>query len=372
MSQANPPNDLNPQRVGWFYIHDDAQVGPLSDVDLLKAANLGQVTPDTLVWRHDFENWIEAAQVPLLTKSLVFRAALKRALIKAKQTEPKTDFIPKEAPSAEHSEPAASKSVAEEPIAEEVPLEHELGDAVGDDELSEAVVDAQQVREILQRTSYYPTERSIPPASLTTPPPVQLDLPQRIARFPKLALVIGAGVLSVAATTLFMLRTNRDELVIDYVTEPTAEYRAQAQPSAIISSGSTQSQAALSAQDTTLFAQPTTNTIPALPKDSFVTIESGSLEPSLLRNKLERARPVFDAQCWSRYRVPGRASPKNPSIEVTLSVDHLGNVYDVDTTKAPPSFRGAGLCIIGRIRGWKFPPADRSSRATITVSRFAP
>jgi hypothetical protein len=367
MSQTNPPSDSNPQRVGWYYIHDDAPVGPLSDTDLLKAANLGQVTPDTLVWRHDFENWIEAAQVPLLTKSLVFRAAVKRALLNAKPTQSKTDLVPKETPSAENTEPVASK-----PVAEEVPLDQELGDAVGDDELSEAVVDAQQVREILQRTSYYPTERTIPPASYTTPPPVQLDQRPRIARFPKLSLFVGAGVLSVAATTLLILRTNRDELVIDYATEPTAEYRAQAQSSAISSPGSAQLKTAISASETTLSANPTTNTIPALPNDSFVTIESGSLEPSLLRNKLERARPVFDAQCWSRYRVPGRQSPKNPSIEVTLSVDHLGNVYDVDTTKAPPSFRGAGLCIIGRIRGWKFPPADRSSRATITVSRFAP
>lgn len=47
----------------WFIIVDHQIEGPYSFFDLQRDARL---TPDTMVWREDFENWLPIHQVPEL------------------------------------------------------------------------------------------------------------------------------------------------------------------------------------------------------------------------------------------------------------------------------------------------------------------
>ncbi|MGE5783458.1 MAG: hypothetical protein ACM3ZE_02670, partial [Myxococcales bacterium] len=90
----------------------------------------------------------------------------------------------------------------------------------------------------------------------------------------------------------------------------------------------------------------------------------------LLNAKLQRALPMFDEQCWNKLRVRVPNVPSNPSIRVEMSIDRDGNVYAIDATKSPRGYWGVGPCIIGRMRGWKFPRAEGGSRASVTVARI--
>ena len=47
----------------WFVIIENQQLGPYSLLDLKREARF---TPDTLVWRKDFKEWIKARFVPEL------------------------------------------------------------------------------------------------------------------------------------------------------------------------------------------------------------------------------------------------------------------------------------------------------------------
>jgi hypothetical protein len=95
----------------------------------------------------------------------------------------------------------------------------------------------------------------------------------------------------------------------------------------------------------------------------------GPLDRSLFLRHLNHALRVFDEQCWDAVRVPGAHVEKNPSVRMELFVDITGHVYDINSSKPPPGYRGAGRCIAGRMRGWKFPWAESGTRAVIIVNR---
>lgn len=361
MTQQCPPKSSEPGAVAWYFVQDDAQVGPVSEASLLDAVNTGKIIPDTLVWQLDFENWVEAIEIPLLaTHPLFCKPRHQRALPQPFPEHPESTM------GRANAKPTASELAPSipDPISESGHTLPDLGDALTDDEAVETTIDVAQAREILQRTSTYPPGRSIPPASHTTPPSSgRSPILERFFRVPERPIVVGAGVLSVAITAVFVRCSHVESRDFDNV-RPLSPQVLKA-PLAETTSAPVSSQSTISAVRVTRPPSPTTT------KAAVIRIESGPLEPSLFESKLQRARPVFDAQCWIAYRVPGRSTPKNPSIDVSLSIDRFGNVYDVSSSKAPPSYRGAGLCIIGRIRGWKFPHAERGTHATLTVARFA-
>ncbi len=47
----------------WFYLVDGKQFGPVTAAEFVRLCATGRVTPDTLVWRHGFVNWIPFSQL---------------------------------------------------------------------------------------------------------------------------------------------------------------------------------------------------------------------------------------------------------------------------------------------------------------------
>lgn len=53
----------------WFYIKDNQQVGPLSEQQILQAAESGDITHDTLMWTDQMEDWAPYSSVQDRIKS---------------------------------------------------------------------------------------------------------------------------------------------------------------------------------------------------------------------------------------------------------------------------------------------------------------
>jgi len=47
----------------WYYTHEGQQYGPIAESDLVPMFESGQVTPDTMVWNEELENWVSARDV---------------------------------------------------------------------------------------------------------------------------------------------------------------------------------------------------------------------------------------------------------------------------------------------------------------------
>ncbi len=56
MSRTTSP--VSASRPVWFYLIGSQQVGPVTQQQLLQLSAAGQITPETLVWRDGFDNWV--------------------------------------------------------------------------------------------------------------------------------------------------------------------------------------------------------------------------------------------------------------------------------------------------------------------------
>jgi hypothetical protein len=300
-----------PAEAQWYYQRDGVEVGPVSEPSLLARAKLGQITPDTPIWQAAIGRWREAKSVPLV---------------------------------------AAHLGQRDELLETDVPLEpQDLNEAVSDEEAAEPFVDIQQAREILKRSSVYPSERSIPPASHTPMPTPVRKLPRLPMGVPQL---VGLGGACLIAATLVVVFVSRQPETPDYEAAPPAERRASlaATPQGVIP----------------IASNPTAKTEP--PAESGI-VSAGSLDAQLLASQLQHALPILDRQCWERLRVPVGEVTKHPSLRINLSLDRQGRIYDIESSKDPLGYRGVGHCIIGRIRGWRFPPGEQGTHAVINVGR---
>lgn len=344
----------HPEEVDWYYLDDGVQVGPLSERSLIGAARQNRIGPATLIWQRGFTHWKQAATIPMVAVNLGAGACAEEEVLGLGDS---TD--------------SAS------------PMPATLGDAVNDDEAAEPPVDLQQVRAILQRasrppperasstrTSRPPQERTIPPASVSTNPPGPMRTlqPRRLGQWiPLAAIPLAIGVVGVVLITRATRRSSAPSVAVEARAEasnPSASGSGAPGPRALDGDASSQSAAD--------HATPNTNATPesaALASD-LASVISGSLDVQILNAKLQRALPMFDQQCWDRLRVHVPRADSNPAIRVEMSIDRNGNVYAIEASKSPRGYWGAGPCIIGRMRGWKFPRAESGSRATVTVSRI--
>ena len=48
----------------WFYGKDNAQHGPVSDLEIRNLISTGQITEDTIIWREGMTDWIPLKDVP--------------------------------------------------------------------------------------------------------------------------------------------------------------------------------------------------------------------------------------------------------------------------------------------------------------------
>lgn len=338
--------------VGWYYLREGVRVGPLSERDLLDTATRGEITPDTLVWQPSFlQRWKPAASIPMIAVSLGCFGQLSRDRSATWSRRTNQDQQPIR---QTFSEAALQRLTPED-----------LGDAVNDEEAAEPILDTQQMHEILERASRYPPECSIPPATLR-------DSLRPAARSPKKHLGVGylftigtgsvligvAGVLSLAIP-----RHSSEDAAPRGSSEPRHEARLAALPKAHFAAAPIPSAAADGASQRQVTDAATTARTPR------VSVSSGTLDAQAFETRLQRARPMFDRQCWDRLRLRLDNVTEHPEVRVEISVDRTGHVYDVVSSKAPRGYHGAGLCIIGRMRGWHFPRTDGSTHAIVTVAR---
>lgn len=382
-SESSVPHSAD---VEWFYLHDDVQIGPVSEERLMHAVKQGLVKPDTPVWQKAFDRWKAAANIPMIAINLRENGATLPSEFPnlSRRTGP-TQLATRQADGPFVTQPPAVHLIDDEAVLD-------LDDAVTEDEAVEPVIDAQQVREILERTSRNPPERSIPPASVTSTPTSSGVRARKPWGNPRLVSLAGASLLTIAAFAAWTGGESQGRQhpadaaasAASVASAPTIDARLVKPEAPLELDGSRKTSlpsilkgAELRAPTPTaeVLAKVATPDAPqagsteSVQASELVRVESGLLDAQLFVKKLKRALPMFDQQCWDKARAPVGTVDKNPSITIELAVDRLGNVYDIKSSKAPEGYRGAGHCIIGRIRGWKFPRMDQGSRAVMTVAR---
>jgi hypothetical protein len=98
-----------------------------------------------------------------------------------------------------------------------------------------------------------------------------------------------------------------------------------------------------------------------------VVITEGPLPPGVFQKQLDAAAPMFDEQCWQRVRATEGEVAERPSISIELGVSAWGQLEKLVAGEAPAGYRGVGRCIVGRIRGWKFPRAKARTLVTLRI-----
>lgn len=335
-----------PAEVAWYYLHGGEQVGPITEEELLRAARDRSIEPETLVWQQAYDRWKHASQVPMIAVTMGY---------------PISSIRIDQVPSPRRTEP--TKPASQEPAANDASEPQELTDAITDDEAADPIIDVEQAREILDRASLVAPERSIPPAHY-------VSIPAPDARVVSMAgsktLRVVAGAVSLLAGMLIVIITARQP-----EREQTAPPAQAAQPVApAVATGDSGQRAVaepMPLKESTGHVDPPAD-LPV--QQQTVVVTRGTLDVQLVLNKLKHGLPMFDDQCWDRLRSPVGPVEKHPSVRIDISVDRLGNVYELQSTDPPSGYRGVGRCIIGRMRGWKFPRAEQGSHAVITVARI--
>jgi hypothetical protein len=378
-------NSTKPQplKVGWYYERDGSVVGPVTDARLRYAAKYGHIKPDTLIWREDLEQWIEATKLPLT--AAVWNRLPSSPSIEPTSTEIRPIRLPVESDKPPPEEMTASTDVQSQvtTVEDDTVVEEPLRDAVTDDEVVEPHIDIQMARAIVERTSGRPPPPSIAPSSITNRPAPSLGPLRDAAKAQVTSLLksprrLGIGavcvLMVVAALVLLMHPRAKSHQAVgitpkapaavqspsagDSLTVPLDANPAQQPALAVTPTGST----AASAES----QQPAAAAV--LSPDRLVTIE-GPLDAALFAQHLRRSSLIFDEQCWTVYRVPGVKPDGHPSVNIEIDIDRAGRVYDATSGKAPKGYKGVGRCIAGRMRGWKFPAAASGTHAVVTVRR---
>ena len=59
----------------WFYGLNNKQHGPISKNELIRLLNENVLSPDTLVWNEDLDNWTAASQVEELSAEIAVKVS---------------------------------------------------------------------------------------------------------------------------------------------------------------------------------------------------------------------------------------------------------------------------------------------------------
>jgi hypothetical protein len=368
--------DSQSATAGWYYMDREGVVaGPVSEEAILQAAKSGEITQDTLIWQQDFDNW-QAANGVSLTAAIFGREpnVIEPTAIRRRVEPPRPAAkVPKAAPDAAAPQPLA------ELTSDDLQVIEALNDAVTDEEGAIPVVDFNLAREIVDRVSGIPprpTERSIPPSSFSWyPPPDKAQLLSLLGRHRQIGIVAASLLVAVVVFLLVpRLHSRKVQAPVPAVSMVTDKRIAS---DAVQLIGGGEPRAAMGPERFAVSSAASVSPGPSASNEfnttkslseSIVTVD-GPLDRTLFLRHLNHALRVFDEQCWDAVRVPGAHVEKNPSVRLELFVDITGHVYDVNSSKPPSGYRGAGRCIAGRMRGWKFPSAERGTRAVIVVNR---
>jgi hypothetical protein len=397
MTDESTSSVPRPAGVEWYYEREGVHGGPISEETLLDEARLGELQPDTLVWQQAFYAWQEASSVPMLAAILGCRSEpIQTELAVLPQRAGSMETPPQQSPGSIGAE--ADK----EPSVDEPNSHQELNDAVTDEEAADPVIDLGQVREILERASRNPSEPWLPPASVASTPAPAPGQADRLFGMPRKLAIACTCVLAATAALAFVDRQRQTLNHVFYAqaamrpdktsassypatpNSPTGAWTSSQPPPAMelghaagtrletrkdVTADWERHSILVPAPEGVASSARAESSAPVNPEGSVVVTE-GSLDVQLLQNKLERALPVFDAQCWDKLRVAVGKAGKNPSVRIELSIDRAGHLYNIVSSKAPKGYRGAGYCIMGRMRGWKFPRSEQGAHVVVTVARI--
>jgi|GEM_PF-2878151 len=375
-------NSTKPQvaKVEWYYERDGAVVGPITEARLRYALKYGHIKPDTLIWRNDLEHWLEAACVPMAaavlnrapsSPSIESTSTSVRLRVELRDPGP-VAADPK--PMEDLQETTATETQTQGSPEDDTSCAEVLHDAITDEEAADPVIDVNMARAIVERARGFHRESSIPPASVTFRPPANASswlVPTPAGRA-RLFAFAAASILVLAAVLLLALRAPpQAEPASEVRSDPQIRYETLAPTSAGAGSAAPRAQtegAAIQASpDANSASKPPPPAVASALAEHLVTVE-GPLDAAPFLQHLKRSMLVFEEQCWVVYRAPG-AKVASPAVTIELDVDRAGRVYDVRWGKAPKGYRGVGRCIAGRMRGWKFPAAERGTHARVTVER---
>jgi hypothetical protein len=409
---------VRPHKPRWFYEFRDEAVGPVDELALRRAAREGVLTRGTLVWRKTLDGWQPAAAVPEVLVILEQEAVVARtdsaspaaesgpdaAVAHAPVSAPAASGSPTQEPPASPSAPVpAEPSPAREVVAAAPPKpghseaagNHELGDAISDDEELERPIREADVRELLERTRSSRPARGpaslSPPASGATSPPNALSTAASAASerasardrvdpgpasprpLPLWTKVVGVAVLLLLGMGAVLL-TGRPHGAAERARAARAG-RSGAAESPGASTESAEIAVASKAADSSL-ADQRASAVPARAAGAgepggtpAVVVTEGPLSPAFFQKQLDAAALMFDEQCWQKLRATEGEVAEHPSLEIELGISAWGQIEKLVAGEAPTGYRGVGRCVVGRIRGWKFPRA--SARTSVTL-RIAP
>jgi hypothetical protein len=367
----NKPTIPRPTKAEWYYERQGLGVGPVAEHELRRAAREGYLTPDTLVWRLEFDDWKTAAHVPAIV-AILTEAKRQSGIVHAPRVPSAETWSRVRSSSTQKPPPATDEASDSSNVVSTAERKNTLPasayglhDAVSEEEAREHKVDAGQVQEVLEHATrsgrwtqssivVAASERRLFPASreLAVPLWIVVTLAPIVLVFAGFYVLAGnpkvaTDVSSPAATR--PAQTTRS-LGVDVRLQGQESERAGAKPKQVV-------------------PRRTGGTPPGARRSHSHSVEvtEGPLDAALFERRLRRALPVFDSQCWDRLRVPvGEVAP-DPSVRIEFEVDPWGMIHNIVSSRPPAGYRGVGRCIVGRIRGWTFPRADEPTRVVATV-----
>lgn len=368
MADEAEPSGNQPLSIEWYYTaREGAVVGPISEDQLGQAIRDGYLDPDTLVWQEAFEKWEVACNVPSLSAVLGWlpRRPEPASMLDARILDPGVDgFV--ETPAAPESEavPSSHRWGAAELL--DSPAE-ELCDALTDEEAAEPIINLTLAREIVDRASSLPQERSIPPASISwAPPRVQHEHGRGMFARPVVAIAVA---LLAIASGMVLVRLTQAKHANAIMQDGSSQVGVSSSPSSARVAGAA---ASVRAAVTQLPAPADVARQEPVLANSELALGfrvEGPLEPVLLQRLLDKNDLVFEVQCWKPARLFSVRVDEHPSVQLEVVVDRKGRVYNVKYGRDPQGYYGVAPCIGGRIRGWKFPAHDRTSTVMLRLAR---
>ena len=323
MTGNTNPRGPQPAPVKWYYVDGGSAVGPVDASGLRGAAQAGKLRMDTLVWRSGFDAWKRVDGVPMV-----------RAILNSVRPH-RTD---------EPDGQGDAASAVEAPSDPRITRSSEdLQDALSEEEALERPLDVDQARELLDRVSHHSSIRWTASASLPAAPQVSVTTSPTRHRLPLWIAAFTVPFVTAAASWWGVRSSGPDPA-------PVAHAQPAAAPTSVGQS-----------------EPPIVSVSSLAPERAPVSILEGPLAEEVFAQKLRHDVPMFDQQCWWRLRAAEGKVDADPSLSVTISVGPWGYIGQLDSSEAPAGYYRVDRCIIGRMRGWRFPRSGGVTRAVLRV-----
>jgi predicted Zn finger-like uncharacterized protein len=350
----------------WYVGINGVPVGPIRLSELRSKAAAGAVTPDSLVWRDGFEEWMALKTFPELV-----------AIIEEGVSSARASLTPL-APNVTPSQPATA-GVAEmrDPFAQASSAPAALGDP-------------------------FASAAQVPGAPITGPAvvteqPSESDLsglipPRRRASWaPWIAVVVAFVFGGTIAFVLF----NHERTVVKYVTkevpakaaaeQPTDQAGSQttAAPDTSSSAGAPNHAARVAQRSSGGSEKAKSSGKPLSGLQGLADLNGGApegpragsgdthssgqpLDSSMVERTVSRYTGSVKRSCWQpAIDTRDKDAPSSARVMVSINVAPSGRVESARAGGDPRGYHGLASCIAGRVHGWQFPASSGSTTVNI-------